>query len=105
MLHFSLGLDYLYMVSYSLAIGLGCVLGGIKHPRFQNWANRLAWLLLVAAGLDAFENAACIAAIVSGPTLFTTEITFRFASLKFLFIVQGLLFVIWAKLAPARQPN
>ncbi len=102
-LHFSLGLDYLYMVTYALAISLGCVLGGIKHPRFQRWAHVLAWLLIVAACLDAIENAACIAAIISGPTELTTAITYRFAGSKFFIIGLGLIFVIWAKLTPAKK--
>jgi hypothetical protein len=102
-LQFSLGLDYLYMVSYSVTISLACVLAGMKHSRLKTWAALLAWAQLLAALLDAIENGACVWALHSGVTELTTQLTYRCATVKFLLIFQGLLFCLWALLAPSKK--
>ncbi|MFQ6674016.1 MAG: hypothetical protein ACE5GH_04445 [Fidelibacterota bacterium] len=60
---FSLGLDYLFLVSYASFIALGCVLGAQTFPPGGLLALVgvfLAWLQFGAAVLDSVENFALI---------------------------------------------
>ena len=68
---FNLGLDYLYMVAYALAIGLGSlvaseVLARSSWPlaRLGPW---LGWALILAAACDAMENGALWVVLNSSP--------------------------------------
>jgi len=60
----SLGMDYLFLLAYSLSIGLGCVLlAGLpvnSGTGLAVLAGPLAWAQIIAALLDAVENAALI---------------------------------------------
>jgi len=68
---FSLGLDYLYMPAYAIAIGLACAWAA------ELWSKRrrslaaigvgLAWGLMVAALCDAVENVALVTDIAEHP--------------------------------------
>ncbi len=57
---FSLGFDYLFMLTYAAALSLACLsAGGILRQRgwpLSRWAGLLAGAAWVAAGLDAIEN-------------------------------------------------
>jgi hypothetical protein len=102
-LQFGLGLDYLYMVAYSLAISLACVLGGEKHSQLKTWAAWASWGAIVAGLLDAVENAACIIAITSAPTPLTTQLTYTCATIKFTLVALGLLFALVTWLSPVKK--
>jgi len=60
----NLGIDYLYLVAYATAIGLGCVLlarhFASRLPLFALAGVGLSWGMLAALLLDAVENYALI---------------------------------------------
>jgi len=94
----NLGLDYLFLLVYAWAIGLGCVLVACSlSPRTTFLANLgilIAWAQLGAALLDCVENYALI------QVLFRTEVAVwpvvaRWCAFpKFLIVGAGLTYVI-----------
>ena len=67
---FALGFDYVFMLAYSTAIGLACVMAaGVLGSRGWPLAGigaGLAWAQWLAAGLDAVENFALTAMLFGG---------------------------------------
>jgi hypothetical protein len=95
---FSLGLDYLYMPSYALTIGLACtwaarVLGGRRR-----WQGRLGLVLAfglgLAALLDAVENYALTTMLFSAAAEPWPAVARRCATGKFALIIVGLVYVL-----------
>lgn len=94
----SLGLDYLYLVTYPAAIGLGCLLvarrlekTGSQMPQLGGY---MAWAVLAAGLLDAVENYA-LARVLLGTDWEGWPILAQFcASVKFLAIGLALLYVL-----------
>lgn len=91
---FNLGLDYLFLVTYSHAIGLACVLTARRLNRFAKVAYWLGVLQLVAAGLDAIENFALWKLMIGSNWEAYPAIAMYCAAPKFLFVVLGLLFCL-----------
>ena len=96
----SLGIDYLFMVAYAGAIGLGCTLiGGVLLSRRRR-LGVLSWLLawgLIAAGLlDALENFSLIQTLLGSAETLWPPIARASATGKFLLIALGLLYVLIA---------
>jgi hypothetical protein len=94
----NLGLDYLFMASYGLAIGLGCVLvsRGLSH-RFKFLASRgvfLAWGALLAALLDALENYGLMRLLLGSTDEVWPRLAYWCAGPKFVLVALGLLYVI-----------
>lgn len=89
---FNLGLDYLFMLTYSHAIGLACVLTARRLNRFAKAAYWLASLQLVAAVLDAVENYALWKLMIGSSSETYPAIAMYCAAPKFLLVVLGLLF-------------
>jgi len=92
----SLGIDYLFMVLYALAIGLGCVLvGAAWHGPWERLGVGLAWAVWVAAGLDAVENVALIRMLTQGTASEPwPRVAAACATIKFGLVGLGLGFVI-----------
>lgn len=92
---FGLGLDYLYMVSYAFTISLACIL---TTERMKGWLARLgiwmSWLVFLAAILDAIENVGLMYSLVGYTGGFWPEVSFWCATLKFTFIILGILFAL-----------
>ncbi len=95
---FHLGLDYLFLAIYAFAIGLGCVL---VAKNFQSRSSLLfkigsaaAWLQIAAALLDALENGMLISLIIGEIKLSYIQIAGISASVKFAFVVFGLLYIL-----------
>lgn len=64
---FGLGLDYLFMPVYALALSLGLLLAGHNKPsRFQAVTVWLGWGALLAALFDMVENYALLHILVEG---------------------------------------
>ena len=95
---FSLGLDYLYMPAYAIAIGLACAWAA------ELWSKRLGWLAVVGVGLawglmvaalcDAVENVALVTMLLSGVREPWPAVAFGCAALKFALIGGGLVYAL-----------
>lgn len=96
---FGLGLDYLFMVSYAVAIGLGCAgLAGVlgrRWPRLGRVGRILAWGLLPAALLDAVENIALLRMLLAGAASAPwPALAAGCAAVKFALVALGLLYAL-----------
>ena len=93
----NLGADFLYLVVYPLAIGLGCVLIAqrlaLRYSRLAGLGIALAWLLLLAGALDAVENVALIRVLLGAQQAFLPALARWCALVKFLLVGLGLAYV------------
>jgi hypothetical protein len=94
----NLGLDYLFLLVYACAIGLGCVLVARRFsPRTAFLANLgilIAWAQVGAAMLDGVENYALIR-VLFGTDLAVWPVVARWCAIpKFSIVGAGLLYVI-----------
>ena len=92
----SLGLDYLYMPLYAIAIALACVQAAgssLRSPR-PIWALGilLAWALGLAALLDAVENIALFQLLLGSTSTTWSAVAKACATVKFAFVIVGLLY-------------
>ena len=94
----NLGLDYLFLVAYASAIGLGCVLvaRGLadRGKFFSNLGIYLAWAMFLAALLDAIENYALIKVLLGSMDEIWPAVAKCCAGPKFAIVGVGLLYVI-----------
>ncbi len=100
---FGLGIDYLYMIAYSTVIGMAC-LWAARTLAARNWPLRsfgppLAWGLWLAALFDATENVALWMQLLNGVAEPYPQIAAFCATLKFLLIILGVLYVLYGALA------
>lgn len=92
---FSLGLDYLFMVSYATAIGLACWRIGARQNGWAATAGRvLALGLLLAALLDGAENWALWQQLQHGAVAALAQLAWVAASVKFALVAAGLLYAL-----------
>jgi len=100
----NLGLDYLFIVSYVGAIGMGCSLLAVRirqRARVLAWTGIvLAWGQLLAGALDALENVALLRLLVRAGTadgLSAWPAVARACAIpKFLIVVLSLLYLLVA---------
>jgi hypothetical protein len=94
----SLGLDYLFLVAYSITIALGCrIVAGNLHPRFGlliRLGILLSWGQFLAALLDALENYALIRILLGSGNALWPSTALWSAVPKFAFVVLGILYVL-----------
>ena len=94
----NLGLDFLFLVSYGAAIGLGCVLVAQCVPERLGWLRSLgvvlAWALIAAALLDAVENYALIQVLLGAQSGTWPALARWCAAPKFLIVGTGLLYLV-----------
>jgi hypothetical protein len=92
----SLGVDSLYLVLYPAFIALACVRVGIRlepsGSQLQRVGFGLAWLVLLAAPLDAVENYALIRLVTDGPADFWAQLARMCAIPKFTLVALGLVY-------------
>lgn len=94
----NLGLDYLFLIAYPIAIGLGCLL--VSQPsrsgpgRLVKVGALLGWALLAAGALDALENYALIRLLLGSGNPLWPAVARVCAIPKFLIVGVGLLFVL-----------
>jgi hypothetical protein len=93
---FSLGLDYLYMPLYAVAIALACVQAAgnsLRSPRVM-WTLGLllAWALGLAALLDAVENIALFQLLAGSTSSIWPAVASVCASIKFAIVGGGLFY-------------
>lgn len=93
----NLGLDYLFMVTYSSAIALGCVLAARSLSRrvesLSSAGAILAWAQFGAALLDAVENYALIQVLLGSQQALWPVVARWCAIPKFLIVAAGLVYV------------
>ena len=94
----NLGLDYLFLLVYACAIGLGCVLVARSHsPKATFLANigiLLAWAQFGAALLDGVENYALIRVLFGTEMALWPVLAHWCALPKFCIVGAGLIYVI-----------
>ncbi len=92
-----LGLDYLFMVTYGLALALGCSLTARgQSGRLRQVGVLLAWGALLAALLDAVENYALIRLLLGSERALWPALAFWCAAPKFALVAAGLVYVLGA---------
>jgi len=100
---FSLGIDYLYIVSYSLFLGLSAFAIGKKLNSRNNFLSKpgywFSWLMFIAAFFDGIENYALIRILSGDHDQLWASISFYFASTKFVIVLLTLLYIILGLIA------
>ena len=110
---FSLGIDYVFLISYALFLGLcsyeiGKKLSGrsrlLSRPGF--W---LSWLMLLAAIYDSIENYSLIKILTGSKSQLWATTSYYFSTIKFaivfvtlIYIVLGLV-MIWITAEPSKK--
>ena len=94
----SLGLDYLYLCVYPLAISLACHLVSTKDIGSWRigdvWGNVLSWLILAAIPLDGLENYALIRVLKSSERKLWPVLARWCAIPKFGLVALGLVYIL-----------
>jgi hypothetical protein len=94
---FSIGYDYLFLITYSTTIALACIWSSKfvaqSNSRLVLAGILLAWGQWLAALFDGVENAALFISLVQRPVSPLPEIARIAASLKFVLILLGLVYV------------
>ncbi len=94
----NLGLDYLFLVSYTICIGLGCMLlarSVVGRFRFLHSIGMvLAWGQVGAGLLDALENYALIRVLLGSARDYWPAVARGCAIPKFLLAALGLIFIL-----------
>ncbi len=97
----NLGLDFVYMVLYSTTIAIGCLwITDVPAAKARGpmatlipVGTTMAWLALLAAVADAFENLSLFQVLVAGAVAPWPAVAFTFALIKFCFLAVTLVFL------------
>ena len=93
------GLDFLFPLVYSSAIGLGCLMaGGVLQVRkwpLSRLGGMLAWGLWLAAGFDYIENFALTALLFGTEGATWAMLSTVCATVKFLLIFLGMVYALY----------
>ena len=100
---FGLGLDYLFMPVYALAISLGVLMAARKHGGFfEKIGAYIGWGALLAALFDAVENLALWQLLNGTTTALSPSIAFFAATIKFFLILVGIFFALTGWFLPKK---
>ena len=92
---FSLGLDFLFLVTYSSAISLACIwASGLNKSSLVSLGIYLAWGQWIAALLDGLENTSLFIILLQAPAYPWPQIAQIAAIIKFTLIILGLVYVL-----------
>lgn len=98
----SLGLDFLFLLAYSVTIAVGCLLlAGRLEERSALAAQVGRWLAggqLLAAALDTIENLALVRLLAGSESAFLPRLAAWCAGPKFLLVGLGLIYLLAAVL-------
>ncbi|GAB4501603.1 MAG: hypothetical protein Fur0035_11460 [Anaerolineales bacterium] len=91
---FGLGLDYLFMPVYALALGLAILLNSrpAQAGAWQKLGNWLGWGVLLAAACDALENVGLYLALNGYGSNTSVAIVYALVNTKFALLLLGLLY-------------
>ncbi len=93
---FSLGIDYLFMISYALFLSLLCTLLADRFSRKRFLSNTgvlLGYGLWLAAALDAVENFALFRLLFGSTDSFYSTLASSSAEIKFLLILLSFIYL------------
>ena len=94
----NLGIDFLYLVVYSIFFATSCYLISQKYINKNNWMYKTGLLLtklqFVAALFDAIENIALIKLLIGSNNEICSLIAFYFASIKFMIIGMVIIYIL-----------
>jgi len=97
---FSLGLDYLFILFYSMTLSLGCVwtasILNLPNPAIPLIGIMIAWLQWAAAILDGIENFALFRILLLETNFPYSQLAFWCAVLKFGIIFAGIIWCLFA---------
>ncbi len=100
---FGLGLDYLFMPAYALALALGILLAAGRHPgAFAKIGAPLGWGALAAALFDAVENFALWNFMLGDFQALWPRLAAFCAAVKFALLLLGLLYALLGWLLPKK---
>ncbi len=105
---FSLGLDFLFIPSYAIMVGLGALLAAGRHRNMAVWLRKTGiyatYGMFIGAGFDVIENILqaqqLLKGIVSAPLVFFTGVC---AILKFALLGLGILYILVGWLLPKNR--
>ncbi len=93
------GLDFLFPLVYSAALGLGCLLVGQGSTKIEKslvrWGSSLAWLLILAAACDYIENMALVNELFGNVVSPYPQIAGICALFKFFVILLAIIFILF----------
>ena len=92
----SIYLDFVFLVLYAAAIGIGCVvLSAFTDNDFLMKMGRIISMTLPLAGVfDVVENLAMLQTLSGDIYLVVTAIVFWFATMKFFIVIFSLVFIL-----------
>ena len=95
---FGLGLDYLFMPAYALALSFGLLLAGSnKTGWYRPFSAWMGWGVFAAALFDAVENYALWHILVGNVTSPYPQIAALCATIKFTLLIMGLVAIAASK--------
>jgi hypothetical protein len=101
---FELGLDYLFMPAYALALSVGILLASGRHGGILRRAGSwMGWVTFAAAGFDAVENYGLFRMMTGGPMGSWPQAAAACATAKFGLLLAGILFALACWLIPRRN--
>ena len=103
----SLGIDFLFLVVYSIFFATACYLVAQEYLDKNNWMYKIGLLLaklqFIAALFDAIENIALIKLLLGSNNNIFSLIAYYFASMKFVIITIGIIYIIFGYTASLFQ--
>ena len=94
----SLGFDFLFLIAYSIFLASLCYAVAKRFKERNKWIYKLGLSLavfqFVAALFDIIENIALIKLLLGSQNGVYSTLVFYFASIKFILIILGLLYII-----------
>lgn len=92
---FSLGLDFLFLITYATAISLACIWAArLNMKSLAGWGSILAWGQWIAALFDGLENTALFIMLSQAPVSPWPSIAQVAAIIKFALIALGLIYIL-----------
>ena len=95
---FSLGIDYLFLISYSIFFGLIAFIIGKKLNGRSRLLSKpgyvLSWLMILAGVYDSIENFALIRILTGCQYSMWATTAYYFATMKFTIVIITLVFIV-----------
>lgn len=94
---FGLGLDFFYLIAYSMTLSLACVYIAKLWVTFNHFSKAglvIAWLQWPAALFDSIENVALIALLSDSNLVWLPPLAYWMAAAKFTLVIIALLYLL-----------
>jgi hypothetical protein len=101
---FGLGIDFLFMPIYALALSLGILLAAGRHPgKFESFGVWMGWGALIAPLFDAVENYGLLHSLLSPLFSLWPVGSAVSATIKFFLLIIGLAYALIGWLWPKQK--